>query len=111
MTAKTFAETARAEPAPPAHGLGGARPNFALVVHGGAGSREDARQAETDWLRALLDEARAHLAARTTALDVAAWAVGRMEASGLFNAGRGANPNRDGVRELDAAIMDGATRK
>jgi beta-aspartyl-peptidase (threonine type) len=37
--------------------------------------------------------------------------IGLLEQSGLFNAGRGANRQLDGVRRMDAAIMEGAHLK
>ncbi len=37
--------------------------------------------------------------------------IGLLEQSGLFNAGRGANRQLDGVRRMDAAIMEGAQLK
>jgi beta-aspartyl-peptidase (threonine type) len=37
--------------------------------------------------------------------------IGRLEQSGLFNAGRGANRQLDGVQRMDAAIMEGAQLK
>ena len=38
-------------------------------------------------------------------------AIGLLEQSGLFNAGRGANRQLDGVQRMDAAIMEGAHLK
>jgi isoaspartyl peptidase/L-asparaginase-like protein (Ntn-hydrolase superfamily) len=49
----------------------------------------------------------ARLEAGATALDTVQWAVEALEASGLYVAGRGSAPNREGVVEFDAAIMDG----
>lgn len=43
-------------------------------------------------------------------LDAVVAAVVELENSPLFNAGRGAVLNSDGEHELDAAVMDGATR-
>ena len=37
--------------------------------------------------------------------------IGLLEQSGLFNAGRGANRQLDGVQRMDAAIMEGAHLK
>ena len=37
--------------------------------------------------------------------------VGLLEQSGLFNAGRGANRQLDGVQRMDASIMEGAKLK
>jgi len=45
-----------------------------------------------------------------SALDAVERAVMRLEECPLFNAGVGAVLNRDGAPELDASIMDGATR-
>ena len=44
-----------------------------------------------------------------SALDAIVAVVSMMEDCGLYNAGRGSAANRDGERELDASIMDGAT--
>lgn len=84
-----------------------------LALHGGAGDpspgpRDDAARAE---LEAVASEAWSMLRAGASALDVVAAAVVRLEESPLFNAGRGSVLNADGAIELDAAIMDGATRK
>jgi len=89
----------------------------AIAIHGGAGTilREnmsDEREAE---YRAKLDEALQAgyrvLENGGTSLDAVVSAIQIMEESPLFNAGRGAVFTNDGKNELDAAIMDGETRK
>ena len=63
-----------------------------------------------DHLRKLVGECGARLTQGATALDVVEFAVTEMETSGLYVAGRGSAPNTAGYVELDASIMDGATR-
>jgi L-asparaginase/beta-aspartyl-peptidase (threonine type) len=86
----------------------------AVVIHGGAGdyvrprsqdrlarlseAMSDAQQAAWDVL-----EVGGH------ALDAVIEAVACMEASGIFNCGRGAVATAQGTVETDAAVMDGAT--
>lgn len=85
---------------------------WALVLHGGAGpTRAKAYEREEAHMAGVLEEGAARLEAGASALEVVAAAVKALEASGMHIAGRGASPNADGVWELDAAIMDGATRK
>ena len=80
-------------------------------MHGGAGpvSGRDYSVVE-DRLRELTEEGKARLEAGDAALDVVEYAVADMESSGLCVAGRGSAPNTAGYVELDASIMDGATR-
>ena len=86
------------------------------MIHGGAGAIERGRTPpDTDAAaRAALNRALgagiAILAAGGTALDAVEAAVGILEDDPHFNAGRGAAFTYDGRNELDAAIMDGATR-
>jgi beta-aspartyl-peptidase (threonine type) len=80
-----------------------------ILVHGGAGSWEEAGKREEEVSRALREAVLAGLSAMETgsAVDAVVEAVTSMEASGRFIAGRGAFPNLDGVIELDAGVMDG----
>jgi beta-aspartyl-peptidase (threonine type) len=87
-----------------------------LVIHGGAGviertSMTPAREAE---YRARLTEALeagyAVLDRGGPALEAVTAAINIMEDSPLFNAGKGAVFNADGICELDASIMDGRTQ-
>jgi L-asparaginase / beta-aspartyl-peptidase len=89
----------------------------ALVIHGGAGtmSRADLTPALEKEIRAALEQAldagHAVLATGGSSLDAVSAAVVVLEDSPHFNAGKGAVFNADGVNELDASIMDGATLK
>ena len=88
-----------------------------LVVHGGAGVIERGRLApdkERD-IRGALDQSltagAALLEAGASALDAVEAAVRVLEEDSCFNAGRGSVLTADGGIELDAAIMDGRTRR
>lgn len=87
-----------------------------LVIHGGAGalSKErigEVREAEIrKTLQSVAETGRDQLAAGRPAVEVVAEVVRQLEDSPLFNAGHGAVLNAEGYAELDAAIMDGATR-
>jgi beta-aspartyl-peptidase (threonine type) len=90
---------------------------WTLVIHGGAGVIERARikPEEEKAIRAALTRALetggAMLARGGSALDAAEAAVRVLEDDPHFNAGRGSVFTYEGKNELDAAIMDGATRK
>ncbi len=87
-------------------------PRPALILHGGAGARRERNyDAETVHMREVVEAMKALLDGGASALDVAVEAVGMLEASGLYVAGRGASPNLAGAYELDASLMDGSTRK
>ncbi len=84
---------------------------WAIALHGGAGAiAERAYQREEEHMAALLDRGSAMLAKGMSALDVVTAMAGALEASGLHVAGKGAAPNAAGIVELDASVMDGATR-
>lgn len=87
-----------------------------LLIHGGAdagGALAD-RAEQTPYLaalRATLDAGAQVLADGGSALDAVTEAVRRLEECPLFNAGHGAVFTHAGRHELDASIMDGATRR
>lgn len=85
---------------------------WALALHGGAGAiAERAYKSEEAHMAALLDRGVALLAQGMSALDVVTAMAEELEACGLHVAGKGAAPNAAGVVELDASLMDGATRR
>ena len=87
---------------------------WALVVHGGAGSLVKNEEMKTQYETHLLEAIELGsdmLRDGATALDVAEAVVVYMEDCPLFNAGKGAVKTIDGTHELDAAIMDGANFK
>ena len=90
---------------------------FGIAIHGGAGTMPRAEitpdleaQYRADLARAL-DAGYQVLESGGSSQDGAIAAVRILEDSPLFNAGRGAVFNRDGEVELDAAVMDGASRR
>ena len=90
---------------------------FALALHGGAGTIARATLTpalEADYraaLRAALATGTALLAQGAPALDAVEATVRSLEDCPLFNAGRGAVFTHEGHHEMDAALMDGATRR
>lgn len=88
---------------------------FAIVIHGGAGSNPlqlDAT-ARSTYLRSLekaLARGRDSLAAGNGSLETVELVVRLMEDDPVFNAGKGAVMNAQGTHELDASIMDGRTK-
>ncbi|MFC3715074.1 isoaspartyl peptidase/L-asparaginase family protein [Luteimonas soli] len=90
-------------------------PGTLLVIHGGAGlQREGTSEADEAALRAAITLAlrrgHAELAAGKPALDAVTAAITVLEDDPHFNAGKGAVFTHDGRNELDASLMDGATR-
>ena len=84
----------------------------ALILHGGAGARRERNyDREVAHMREVVEAMKARHEAGASALDVAVETVTMLEDSGLYVAGRGASPNLAGAFELDASLMDGATRK
>lgn len=88
-----------------------------LVLHGGAGAlprSEMTAERATEFHAALhtaLVVGHRVLAAGGTSLDAVEAAVTWLEDWPLFNAGRGSSFNREGRIEMEASIMDGATRR
>ena len=101
-----------AEPAPVA-----AKPKTALVIHGGAGFVPKDSLSPADLvdvhatLNRALDAGNKVLSSGGTALDAVEAAVRVLEESPRFNAGKGAVFNAVGGHELDAAVMEGHTRR
>jgi L-asparaginase / beta-aspartyl-peptidase len=92
-----------------------AKPEYLLLIHGGAGdiTRENlpdsmARKYSAELQAALVTGYRI-LDNGGSALDAVEAVVRYMEDCPLFNAGKGAVFNAEGKNELDASIMDGAT--
>jgi len=85
---------------------------YALALHGGAGAKlgEDYTivEAHLSKLTAIGEDM---LREGVSSLDVVEKIVSELELSGLYVAGKGSAPNRVGQVELDASIMDGATRQ
>ncbi|MGE5894345.1 MAG: isoaspartyl peptidase/L-asparaginase family protein [bacterium] len=77
-----------------------------ILVHGGAGSRRPSRKSSGK-LREALSSGYEILKSGGTALDAVVQAISILEDSGLFNAGAGGNLQLDGVRRLDASLMEG----
>jgi beta-aspartyl-peptidase (threonine type) len=81
-----------------------------LVVHGGAGSKRPTGRTLKKIAQSLaagydlLKEGGAALEAVVRSIEI-------LEDSGLFNAGSGGNLQLDGVRRLDASVMEGSSLK
>jgi beta-aspartyl-peptidase (threonine type) len=92
------------------------KPEWTLVIHGGAGIIEKGRVTPEQekgiaaGLNAALDAGSKVLAGGGSSLDAVQAAVQVLEDDPHFNAGRGAVFTWDGRNELDAAIMDGRNR-
>jgi beta-aspartyl-peptidase (threonine type) len=91
--------------------------NFAIAIHGGAGTLIKGLmtpELENEYKLALehaRNEGYKVLEQGGTALDAVETAVKLLEDTPLFNAGKGAVFTAEGTHEMDAAIMDGKTRK
>ena len=81
-----------------------------LVVHGGAGSKKPTIKA----LKKISESLSAGykvLSEGGPALDAVVKSITILEDSGVFNAGSGGNLQLDGVRRLDASLMEGINLK
>ena len=92
------------------------RAEYALVIHGGAGTilkKNMTDELEKDYLAKLneaLDAGEKVLKNGGTSMDAVTQAIMVMEDSPLFNAGKGAVFTNAGKNELDASFMEGKTR-
>ena len=88
-----------------------------LVIHGGAGAMRpahgdpDHEGRARQGLRDALDAGAEVLGKGGSSVDAVEAAVRILEDDHCFNAGRGSTLNAEGVVELDAAIMDGSSRR
>jgi len=93
------------------------RPEFMLVIHGGAGTilkknmTPDMEKAYQQALEQALQTGYTLLREGRSALDAVEATVRVLEDNPLFNAGKGAVFTHEGRNELDAAIMDGSNLK
>ncbi|MCL5062693.1 MAG: isoaspartyl peptidase/L-asparaginase family protein [Nitrospiraceae bacterium] len=81
-----------------------------LIVHGGAGERKPTGKALKK-LSVSLSSGYEILDNSGTALDAVVKSISILEDSGLFNAGSGGNLQFDGVRRLDASLIEGRDLK
>lgn len=88
-----------------------------LVIHGGAGTitrasmSDDQEKQYHEALEQSLRIGHAVLAKGGSSMDAVEASIRFMEDSPLFNAGKGAVFTHEGRNELDAAVMDGKTKK
>ena len=92
------------------------RAEYAIAIHGGAGTilkenmAPEKEKAYTEALNAALDIGEGILKEGGSSMDAVQQTIVYLENSPLFNAGKGAVFTHEGKNELDASIMDGATR-
>ncbi|WP_019037024.1 isoaspartyl peptidase/L-asparaginase family protein [Psychroflexus tropicus] len=91
-------------------------PKFGIVIHGGAGvikkenMTDSLQKAYEEKLQEAIDVGHKILSEGGTALEAVQKTINVMENSPLFNSGKGAVLNAEGIAELDASIMDGKTK-
>lgn len=79
-----------------------------IIVHGGAGNWKDEKiPIGLEYVEKAAKVGFSVLLTGGSALDAAEACTQFMESCGELNAGKGAYPNSDGIRELDAMIVDG----
>ena len=87
--------------------------NFVLVAHSGAGDytkmTPQVIEARRDGMLQAIQAGYAILSRGGTSMDAVEATIRVMEDSGLYDAGRGAYYTKEGIPEMDAAIMDGRT--
>jgi beta-aspartyl-peptidase (threonine type) len=87
--------------------------DFVLIAHGGAGDYSQVPPEQIALRRAAMTQAigagYAVLKSGGASIDAVEATIRVLEDSGAFDAGRGGYYTRDGIPELDAAIMDGRT--
>lgn len=81
-----------------------------ILAHGGAGLRR-MTSIQRDCLAEALATGYAVLESGGPAVVAVECTIGLLEASGLFNAGRGSKRQLDGVMRMDASIMEGSSLK
>lgn len=89
---------------------------YAIVLHGGAGSSpsqysEEQNASRRESLEAALKIGKAVLEKGGSSLDAVEAVIRTMEDDPIFNAGKGAVYNSRGQFQLDASIMDGRNRE
>jgi len=77
-----------------------------LIVHGGAGNKKPSKEA-LKTLSESLSYGYNILHNGGSAIDAVVMAITILEDSGVFNAGAGGNLQLDGIRRLDASVMEG----
>lgn len=86
--------------------------SFGLAIHGGAGKHKNKdHRAAIGHMREVCAYGKTMLENGAPALVAVEDLAAMLEDSGLYAAGKGTGPNSAGEYELDASIMDGATRK
>ncbi len=95
--------------------LGQSQQKYAIVVHGGAGVMDEKNmppEFQNEYRKVIsqaLSTGDSVLSAGGTCMDAVERTIVIFENSPLFNAGKGAVFNHDGIVELDASVMDGKT--
>lgn len=108
-----FASCVREKSAQPVQEI--QKPDWVIVIHGGAGNlnpedfSSEKDKPYLDKLTEALETGAKILETGGSSLDAVVATINILEDSPLFNAGKGAVFNAEGVNELDASIMDGKT--